>query len=150
MMWNWLVTSLSIGCSIVLYDGSPFYPNGEILWKLAEKLKITIFGTSAKYLDSCKNTKLQPNKFADLSKIKTILSTGSPLTDDSFDYVYNNVKQDVLLGSISGGTDIISCFALANPILPVFRGELQCKGLGMDIHSFDDNGWIPFDDVYMG
>ena len=140
MMWNWLVTSLSIGCSIVLYDGSPFYPNGEILWKLAEKLKITIFGTSAKYLDSCKNTKLQPNKFADLSKIKTILSTGSPLTDDSFDYVYNNVKQDVLLGSISGGTDIISCFALANPILPVFRGELQCKGLGMDIHSFDDNG----------
>ena len=140
MMWNWLVTSLSIGCSIVLYDGSPFYPNGEILWELAEKIKISIFGTSAKYLDSCKNTKLQPNKFADLSKLKTILSTGSPLTNDSFDYVYNNVKQDVLLGSISGGTDIISCFALANPILPVFRGELQCKGLGMDIHSFNENG----------
>ena len=140
MMWNWLVTSLSIGCSIVLYDGSPFYPNGEILWKLAERIKITIFGTSAKYLDSCNNTKLQPNKFADLSKLKTILSTGSPLTNDSFDYVYNNVKQDVLLGSISGGTDIISCFALANPILPVFRGELQCKGLGMDIHSFNENG----------
>ena len=140
MMWNWLISSLSIGCSIVLYDGSPFYPNGETLWKLADKLGITVFGTSAKYIDSCKNADLKPRKFAKLSKLKTILSTGSPLTNESFDYVYKNIKTDVLLGSISGGTDIISCFALANPILPVYRGELQCKGLGMDVHAFDDKG----------
>ena len=140
MMWNWLISSLTIGSSIVLYDGSPFFPDGERLWNMADKLGITIFGTSAKYIETCKNVKLKPKDFSDLSKLRTILSTGSPLTNECFDYVYNNVKSDLLLGSISGGTDIISCFALANPILPVYRGELQCKGLGMDIDAFDDNG----------
>ncbi len=139
MMWNWLLSALSIGSSIVLFDGSPFYPNSETLWKLADKLEITIFGTSAKYIDSCKNINLIPDKIANLSKLKIILSTGSPLSNESFNYVYKNIKKDVLLGSISGGTDIISCFALANPILPVEEGELQCKGLGMDIHAFDEN-----------
>ncbi|MBA65425.1 MAG: acetoacetate--CoA ligase [Candidatus Marinimicrobia bacterium] len=140
MMWNWLLSALSIGSSIVLFDGSPFYPNSETLWKLADKLEITIFGTSAKYIDSCKNVNLMPNKISNLSKLKTILSTGSPLSNESFNYVYKNIKEDVLLGSISGGTDIVSCFALTNPILPVEEGEIQCKGLGMDIHAFDENG----------
>ena len=121
MMWNWLISSLSVGASIVLYDGSPFYPDNYILWKLAEKVNISIFGTSAKYLELCKKDNLKPITETNLSSLKTILSTGSPLAEESFDFVYKNVKQDVLLGSISGGTDIISCFALSNPILPVKR-----------------------------
>ena len=140
MMWNWLISSLSIGSSLVLYDGSPFYPNGNSLWKMAEELGITIFGTSPKYLDACKENGIFPKNIADLSKLHTILSTGSPLVDESFDYVYENIKKDVLLGSISGGTDIISCFAIANPMLPVKRGELQCKGLGMDVKAYDKAG----------
>jgi acetoacetyl-CoA synthetase len=140
MMWNWLISSLSIGSSLVLYDGSPFYPNGNSLWKMAEELGITIFGTSPKYLDACKENRIFPKNIADLSKLHTILSTGSPLVDESFDYVYENIKKDVLLGSISGGTDIISCFAIANPMLPVKRGELQCKGLGMDVKAYDKAG----------
>ena len=140
MMWNWLISSLSIGSSLVLYDGSPFYPNGNSLWKMAEELGITVFGTSPKYLDACKENRIFPKNIADLSKLHTILSTGSPLVDESFDYVYENIKKDVLLGSISGGTDIISCFAIANPMLPVKRGELQCKGLGMDIKAYDKAG----------
>ena len=140
MMWNWLISSLSIGSSLVLYDGSPFYPNGNSLWKMAEELGITIFGTSPKYLDACKENGIFPKNIADLSKLNTILSTGSPLVDESFDYVYENIKKDVLLGSISGGTDIISCFAIANPMLPVKRGELQCKGLGMDVKAYDKAG----------
>ena len=140
MMWNWLISSLSIGCSIVLYDGSPFSPNGKRLWELADKLEISVFGTSAKFLSSCNHAEIKPINFSNLSRLRMILSTGSPLTNEGFDYVYNNVKKDLLLGSISGGTDIISCFALANPILPVYKGELQCKGLGMDIHAFDNYG----------
>ena len=140
MMWNWLVSSLSIGSTIVQFDGSPFYPNGREMWKLVEQLGITIFGTSAKYIDACKESNVKPSKFVDLSHLRLILSTGSPLIEENYDYVYQNVKKDVLLGSISGGTDIISCFALSNPMLPVKRGELQCKGLGMDIHSFNDKG----------
>ena len=140
MMWNWLISSLTIGSSIVLYDGSPFFPDGKRLWNMADKLGITIFGTSAKYIETCKNEELAPKDFSNLSKLRTILSTGSPLTNECFDYVYNNVKSNLLLGSISGGTDIISCFVLANPILPVYKGELQCKGLGMDIDAFDDEG----------
>ncbi len=140
MMWNWLVSTLAIGSTIVLYDGSPFFPDGNTLWKMADKLKITIFGTSAKFIDACKDANIRPIEILKLSKLKTILSTGSPLTNDGFDYVYENIKKDLLLGSISGGTDIISCFAIANPILPVIRGELQCRSLGMDVHSFNLNG----------
>ncbi len=140
MMWNWLISSLSLGSTIVLFDGSPFYPNGKKLWKLSEELGISIFGTSAKYIDACKKSNLIPKQFSNLTKLRMILSTGSPLTDENFDYVYKNIKNNVLLGSISGGTDIISCFALSNPILPVNRGELQCKGLGMNIHSFNLSG----------
>ena len=110
------------------------------MWKMAEELGITIFGTSAKFIDACKDADIKPGKIANLSKLHTILSTGSPLVDESFDYVYDQVKPDVLLGSISGGTDIISCFALANPMLPVVRGELQCRGLGMDVHAYNPAG----------
>ena len=140
MMWNWLISALSIGSSIVLFDGGPFYPDNKKLWEIAEQLEITIFGTSAKYIDSCKGSGLKPKGIFNLSKLKTILSTGSPLSNENFRYVYENIKSNVLLGSISGGTDIISCFALANPILPVEEGELQSIGLGMDVHAFDENG----------
>ena len=140
MMWNWLVSALSIGSSIVLFDGAPFFPNNKFLWEIADKLDINVFGTSAKYIDSCQNSGLKPNEFYKLPKLKTILSTGSPLSTENFKYVYENIKSDVLLGSISGGTDIISCFALANPILPVEEGELQSRGLGMDVHALNENG----------
>ena len=140
MMWNWLASALAVGSTIILYDGSPFYPNGESLWRMADKLKVSIFGTSAKFIDSSRRKGIAPSEFAHLTNLRLILSTGSPLTEENFDYVYNKIKGDVQLGSISGGTDIISCFALSNPILPVRRGELQSLGLGMDVHSFDDNG----------
>ena len=137
MMWNWLISSLSIGSTMVLFDGSPFYPNGKAMWHLADELGMTIFGTSAKYIDSCREEKIRPLKFADLSKLRLLLSTGSPLIEERFDYVYDHVKKDIHLSSISGGTDIISCFALGSPILPVKRGELHCRGLGMDVHSYN-------------
>ena len=138
MMWNWLVSSLSIGATVVLYDGSPFYPNGYCLWQMAEKHKVSTFGTSAKYLAALEKADIKPKDDYDLSRLKAVLSTGSPLSHESFDYVYRDIKQDVCLSSISGGTDIISCFALGNPILPVYRGELQCLGLGMAVDIFDD------------
>ena len=140
MMWNWLISSLAIGAKIVLYDGSPFYPNENTMWEIAEELGITIFGTSAKYLDTCREKKLRPSNNNNLSKIRTILSTGSPLAEKSFDYVYKHISPKVLLGSISGGTDIISCFALTNPMLPVIRGEIQCRGLAMDVQSYNSAG----------
>ena len=140
MMWNWLVSSLAVGSSIVLYDGSPFYPDKYNLWKMAEELKISIFGTSAKFIDACKKNNIKPIIKNNLNSLNTILSTGSTLSDDAFKYVYSDIKEDVLLGSISGGTDIISCFALSNPILPVYKGELQCIGLGMNIKSFNPSG----------
>ena len=140
MMWNWLITSLSVGSTIVLYDGSPSYPSIDSLWKLVEELDITVFGTSAKFIDSCNKSGLSLKSKYDLSSLRSILSTGSPLADLNFDYVYSNIKTDLLLGSISGGTDIISCFALSAPNLPVYRGEIQAKGLGMNIDSFDSNG----------
>jgi len=140
MMWNWLISSLAIGAKIVLYDGSPFYPNENTMWEIAEELGITIFGTSAKYLDTCREKKLRPSNNNNLSKIRTILSTGSPLAEKSFDYVYKHISSKVLLGSISGGTDIISCFALTNPMLPVIRGEIQCRGLAMDVQSYNSAG----------
>lgn len=137
MMWNWLVSSLSIGATVVLYDGSPFYPDGQHLWKMAERHKVSIFGTSAKYLAALEKADIKPKQDYDLSALKAVLSTGSPLSHESFDYVYRDIKQDICLSSISGGTDIISCFALGNPALPVYRGELQCLGLGMAVDIYD-------------
>ena len=140
MMWNWLVSSLSIGSTVILYDGSPFYPDGTTLLKMAEELEINIFGTSAKYISALEAEDVCPNQISKFPYLKCILSTGSPLIDENYDFVYKNWKEDVQLCSISGGTDIISCFALGNPILPVTRGELQCIGLGMKVESFDEKG----------
>tara|TARA_B100000678_G_scaffold289274_1_gene299456 strand:+ start:87 stop:1988 length:1902 start_codon:yes stop_codon:yes gene_type:complete len=140
MMWNWLVSSLAIGATIVLYDGSPFHPDSGAMWKMAQDFKITVFGTSAKFIASSQSIGEKPKEKYMLNELKTILSTGSPLIEENYDFVYENIKEDVQLSSISGGTDIISCFALGNPILPVHRGELQCRGLGMDVQSFDSDG----------
>ena len=140
MMWNWLVSGLAIGATLILYDGSPFYPDGGATFKLAEDEKITIFGTSAKFLASVQQAGIKPGKEYDLSAVKTICSTGSPLSAESFEFVYREIKEDLDLASISGGTDIISCFALGNPILPVYSEELQCRGLGMKVEAFDDYG----------
>lgn len=139
MMWNWLVSSLQIGATIVLIDGNPAYPN-ERLWKIIEDEKINIFGTSPKYLTLIEKSGLIPKEKFNLSSLKTILSTGSPLTDSNFQWVYKNVKDDVLLSSISGGTDIISCFMLGCPILPVYSGEIQCRGLAMKVEAWDESG----------
>ena len=140
MMWNWFVSSLAIGATIVCYDGSPFYPNPEALLKMAIELGVTIFGTSAKYIAMLEAEKVVPKQISDFSELKAILSTGSPLSEESFEYVYQDWKKDVQLSSIAGGTDIVSCFVLGNPILPVYRGDIQCKGLGMDIDCLDDSG----------
>jgi len=140
MMWNWLVTALASKAALVLYDGSPFYPDGEVLWKYAEQINMTLFGTSAKYIDALKKNNFHlKNKF-NLSSLRTLCSTGSVLAAESFDYVYHNIKQDICLSSVSGGTDIVSCFALGCPVLPVYRGEIQCRGLGMAVDVFDDQG----------
>jgi acetoacetyl-CoA synthetase len=140
MMWNWLVSSLALGSTIVLYDGAPFSPTNESLWDMAEVERISVFGTSAKYLAMCEKYGLAPIVTHDLPALRTILSTGSPLANHSFDYVYSEVKQDVHLASISGGTDIVSCFAGGNPIAPVFRGEIQTRALGMAVHVFNEQG----------
>jgi len=140
MMWNWLVSSLAVGATLLLYDGSPFYPGPETLFKIAQDEKIAVFGTSAKYLAAIEKEGVKPEEKFDLSPLKAILSTGSPLSVDSFEYVYRDIKKDVCLSSISGGTDIISCFALGNPIGPVYAGELQCRGLGMKVQAFDSRG----------
>ena len=140
MMWNWLVSGLATGATLLLYDGSPFHPNPEILFDLAEAEAMTLFGTSAKYIDALHKTGLVPKQNHDLSKLRTLCSTGSPLTPEAFDFVYDGIKRDLCLASISGGTDIISCFALGNPILPVYRGELQCRGLGMRVEVWNDEG----------
>jgi len=140
MMWNWLVSSLAIGATIVLYDGNPFYPDASTLLEMAEDYKITVFGTSAKYITSLESDGIIPRQRFRFTALRAILSTGSPLSEKSFDYVYSQWKRDVVLSSISGGTDIVSCFALGNPALPVYRGELQCMGLGMDVQSLDETG----------
>jgi len=140
MMWNWLVSALAVGSAVVLYDGSPFYPDENTLWNLTDELNITAFGTSAKYIASCDAAGVKPMINNKLSELRTILSTGSPLMEESFDYIYSNVKRDVTLSSIAGGTDIISCFVLGNPNLPVYRGEIQCRGLGMNVHSYSIDG----------
>jgi acetoacetyl-CoA synthetase len=140
MMWNWLVSSLGVGVKTVLYDGAPLSPSPDILWEMVDREGITIFGTSAKYLALLEKSGTEPRKNHDLSKVKAILSTGSPLAHHSFDYVYKKIKPDVHLASISGGSDIISCFVLGNPILPVYRGEIQTPGLGMAVDVLDDRG----------
>ena len=146
MMWNWLVSALAVGATTILFDGSPFYPDGGATFKLAQDEKITVFGTSAKFFAAVQQAGVTPGKTYDLSSIKAICSTGSPLSAESFEYVYREVKEDVNLASISGGTDIISCFALGNPILPVYIEELQCCGLGMKVEAFDDFGKPVFEE----
>jgi len=140
MMWNWLVSNLAIGATLVLYDGSPFYPNSNAMWDLAQECGITAFGTSAKFIAASEDVGNKPLGTIDLSTVRIILSTGSPLMEENFDYIYRDVKKELQLASISGGTDIISCFAGGSPMLPVYRGELQCKGLAMDIDAFDREG----------
>jgi acetoacetyl-CoA synthetase len=140
MMWNWLVSALACEATLMLYDGSPFTGDGHILFDYAAQEKIDVFGVSAKYLDACAKLGLEPAKTHDLTAMRSVLSTGSPLAPEGFDYVYGRVKKDVQLASISGGTDIIACFALGNPIGPVWRGELQCRGLGMAVEVYDESG----------
>ena len=140
MMWNWLVCGLGTGASILLFDGAPFFKDGRILWEIAEQEGISIFGTSAKYISALENTAVRPIRDFSLPQLRTVLSTGSPLAPESFDFVYEAIGDNLALASISGGTDILSCFALGNPILPVRRGELQCRGLGMAVEIFDDEG----------
>jgi acetoacetyl-CoA synthetase len=140
MMWNWLVCGLGCGATLILFDGAPFYNEGRVLWEIAERERISIFGTSAKYLSALQNTVVRPKRDFSLPALRAVLSTGSPLAPESFDFVYDAIAGDLQLSSISGGTDILSCFALGNPVLPVRRGELQCKGLGMAVEIYDENG----------
>ena len=140
MMWNWLVSCLALGSTVVLYDGAPLIRHRPILWEMAAEERITVFGTSAKWLALAEKEGLRPIETHDLAALESVLSTGSPLASHSFDYVYSSVKRDVRLSSISGGTDIISCFAGANPIGPVYRGELQKRSLGMKVEIFDERG----------
>ncbi len=140
MMWNWLVSGLMTGCTIMLFDGSPFHPDPGVLWRLAEQEGMTIFGTSARYLAAIENEGLKPGEQFDLSALKAICSTGSPLSIESFEYVYRDIKKDVCLSSISGGSDLVGCFAAGNPIGPVYAGQLQARCLGMAVEAWDDSG----------
>ena len=140
MMWNWLVAGLACESTLLLYDGSPFAPDGNILFDFAQEEKMTLFGTSAKYIDACNKAGLEPRNTHDLSSVQAMCSTGSPLVPESFDYVYEKVKPDLQLASISGGTDIVGCFMLGNPVLPVWRGELQSMGLGLAVQVYNDDG----------
>jgi acetoacetyl-CoA synthetase len=140
MMWNWLVSSLALGARVFLYDGSPFHPDPAAMWRMTQDEKITIYGTSAKYLAALEKAGVRPKESFDLTPLKAILSTGSPLSSESFDFVYRHIKEDLCLSSISGGTDIISCFALGNPMGPVYSSELQCRGLGMKVEAYDEQG----------
>ena len=140
MMWNWLVGSLFCQSSIILYEGNPFHTDPSKLWGIAEKVQVNIFGTSAKYVDALSKTKVKPKKIFDLKSIRTLCSTGSPLSPESYDFIKENIKSDLQVASISGGTDLLSCFVLSNPFDPVIRGEIQCRGLGMDVDIFDTDG----------
>jgi acetoacetyl-CoA synthetase len=140
MMWHWLVSALASGATLVLYEGAPLHPDPGALWRLVERERIQVFGTSAKYLSALEKSGYRPRDDHALPALRSILSTGSPLAPSSFDFVYRDVKQDVQLASIAGGTDLISCFALGNPLLPVYRGELQCRGLGMKVEIFSPDG----------
>ncbi|MCP4347537.1 MAG: acetoacetate--CoA ligase [Desulfobacterales bacterium] len=140
MMWNWLTSSLGVGATLVLFDGNPFHPEPGSLWKMAQDEKVSIFGTSAGYLAALQNEGVKPGKEYDLTPLRAVLSTGSPLSVEGFEYVYQEIKEDVQLSSISGGTDLNGCFALGNPMLSVYTGELQSRGLAMKVEAFDDNG----------
>jgi acetoacetyl-CoA synthetase len=140
MMWNWLATGLATEATLVLYDGSPFHPDERTLFDLADAERVTVFGTSAKFLDAVRKSGLEPRRTHSLASVETILSTGSVLAPESFDFVYAGIKPDVLLSSISGGTDIAGCFVAGSPTLPVYRGEAQCLALGMAVEVFDDAG----------
>ena len=140
MMWNWLVSAIAIKATVVLYEGSPFHPGPERLWQMAAKEKLNLFGTSAKYIDAVRKSGYRPGDNVDLSPLQQICSTGSPLTSDGFDFVYEAIKPDVQLASISGGTDLISCFVLGCPNLPVHAGEIQARGLGMAVDIWDEDG----------
>ncbi len=140
MMWNWLVSGLACGATLMLYDGAPFHNDGKILLDFAEQEKFTVFGTNAKYISALENQGLTPSQSHDLSSLRAILSTGSPLIPENYDYVYKSIKEEVLLSSISGGTDIIGCFVLGCPTLPVYRGEIQCRSLGYDVQIYNEKG----------
>ncbi len=140
MMWNWLVSSLALGARVMLYDGSPFYPDPATMWQMTEEEKVTIFGTSASYLAALEKAGVKPKASFDLTPLKAVLSTGSPLSVEGFEFVYRDIKDDLCLSSISGGTDIISCFALGNPMGPVYASELQVRGLGMKVEAYDEEG----------
>ena len=140
MMWNWLVTALASDATLLLYDGSPFHPNGNVLFSFADAERMTLFGTSAKFIDAVAKAGLKPRETHDLSTLRTMTSTGSPLAPESFDFVYRDIKTDIHLASISGGTDIVSCFVGGNPNAPVYRGEIQVKGLGMAVEVWNDEG----------
>jgi acetoacetyl-CoA synthetase len=140
MMWNWLVSGLASGATLILYDGSPFAPTPAVLWDYAEAERITLFGTSAKYIDACSKAGVAPARTHDLSSVRLIASTGSPLAPESFEYVYRDIKADVHLASISGGTDIVSCFVLGDPTSPVWKGEIQAPGLGLAMDVFSEDG----------
>ena len=140
MMWNWIVTALASGATLVLYDGSPFYPDPGVLWRIAEQERLKVFGTSAKYLSALEKSGYRPAEHVSLGELASILSTGSPLAPSSFDFVYSHIKADLQLSSIAGGTDLIACFSSGNPILPVYRGEMQCLALGMAVDVFNDRG----------
>ncbi|MFC1515294.1 acetoacetate--CoA ligase [Thermodesulfobacteriota bacterium] len=140
MMWNWMVSSLAVGATLVLFDGNPFHPEPGALWEMAQDEKISIFGTSAGYISALQNAAVTPGKSYDLSALKALLSTGSPLSREGFEYIYREVKPDLQLASISGGTDLNGCFALGNPMGSVYSGELQCRGLAMKVEAFDENG----------
>ncbi len=139
MMWNWLTSSLAVGATLVLFDGNPFHPAPGALWQLAQDEKISIFGTSAGYVAALQNTVVKPAEQYDLSSLKAVLSTGSPLSTENFEFIYRYIKEDLQLSSISGGTDLNGCFALGNPMGPVYSGELQCRGLGLKVEAFDEN-----------
>jgi acetoacetyl-CoA synthetase len=140
MMWNWLASGLASGATLLLFDGSPFHPDPGHLWRIAEAENLTLFGTSAKYLSALEKSGFRPKEQVELRALKSVLSTGSPLAPASFDFVYRDIKSDLQLSSVAGGTDIISCFGAGNPILPVYRSELQCRALGMKVDVFDDDG----------
>ncbi len=140
MMWNWLVCSLNVGARLVLFDGNPFHPNPGALWKMAQDEKITIFGTSAGYIAALQAAEESPGKNYDLSPLKAVLSTGSPLSEEGFEYIYQEVKEDLQMASIAGGSDINGCFAAGNPMGPVYAGELQARCLAMKVSAYDENG----------
>ena len=140
MMWNWLVSALAVRVKLILYDGNPMFPGPQRLWKMAEKEKISVFGISAKYIETLRNSQFVPRKDCNLRNLRTILSTGSPLSPEGFEFVYQNIKSDVQLCSISGGTDIVSCFALGCPTANIYAGEIQTRGLGMKTEVIDEAG----------